>query len=231
MAHIKKKNITSSIAVLEKMNINELDPIEREEIIGHLQEIISEKVHTYLKGQRIKVDFNPNQSTWKLIQKILYVAMEHGKEGQVAQYLVGAKLQLRFPDISVGNESYSTADDQLNRFGDFLIGDTVFHITVAPMPAVFEKCRKNLKQGYRVYLLVPDKKLIGTRQITETNELQNISVESIESFISQNIDELSTFSKDKLIEELKLLLETYNKRVDLIETDKSLMIEIPKNLK
>jgi hypothetical protein len=45
---------------------------------------------------------------------------QSGKDGPVAQYLVGAKLALRFPTEKIGNESYSTADVQLNRPGDFL---------------------------------------------------------------------------------------------------------------
>lgn len=55
-------------------------------------------------------------------------------------------------------------------------------------------------------------------------------MESIETFVSQNLDELSVFKKDELMSGLRRLLETYNERVDAVETDKSLMIDIPKNL-
>jgi len=234
MAHIKNKNINRSLAVLEETIIDELDPTEREEIIGHLQnlqKIISDKVTTYLKGQRIKVIFNPNLCLWSTISNILMMAREQGKEGQVAQYLVGAKLQVRFPEIAIGNESYSTADDQLGRHGDFLIGDTSFHVTVAPMAAVYEKCRKNIEQGFKVYLLVPGRRLSAAWQNAEDAGIeQQIAIEAIESFVSQNIDELSEFSKQKLSIEFKSLLETYNKRVDAIESDKSLLLEIPANL-
>ncbi len=57
-----------------------------------------------------------------------------------------------------------------------------------------------------------------------------IAVESIESFVSQNIDELSMFSSDGIADELRALLETSNRRVDAVENDKSLLIEFPPNL-
>jgi hypothetical protein len=157
-------------------------------------------------------------------------ARETGKEGPLAQHLVGAKLELRFPKIAIGNESYSTADDQLGRPGDFCIGDTAFHVTVAPMPALYEKCRKNVDDGFRVYLLVPDRTLSGARQNADLILPGKIAVESIESFVSQNIEELSDFSKQKLAAGFRQLIETYNKRVDVCEIDKSMLIELPKNL-
>ncbi|WP_134217370.1 DUF4928 family protein [Pelotomaculum sp. FP] len=87
---------------------------------------------------------------------------------------------------------------QLGRPGDFLVGDTAFHVTVAPMPAVYEKCKRNIEDGFRVYLLVPDRSLIGAKQNAETVAPGKITVESIEPFVGQNIEELSVFSKTLL---------------------------------
>ncbi len=58
------------------------------------------------------------------------------------------------------------------------------------MPAVFEKCRHNIAQGYHPYLLVTDKKLIGARQLAEQMCGSEITVESIETFVEHNINEL-----------------------------------------
>lgn len=58
--------------------------------------------------------------------ELLSAARETGKEGSVAKHLIGAKLEFRFPGVTVSNESYSTADDQLGRKGDFCLGDTFF---------------------------------------------------------------------------------------------------------
>jgi hypothetical protein len=98
------------------------------------------------------------------------------------------------------------------------------------MQPVFEKCRHNIQQGLKPFLLVPDSKLIGSRQIAEQTSLQQITVESIESFVSQNINEISNFDKGKLTTSFKELILIYNRRIDEVETDKSLMIELPANL-
>ena len=38
------------------------------------------------------------------------------------------------------------------RPGDFVVGDTAFHVTVSPMPPVLDKCEANLRNGYRSML-------------------------------------------------------------------------------
>lgn len=62
------------------------------------------------------------------------------------------------------------------------------------------------------------------------NHTGRISVRSIEDFVSQNLDELFALSDGDLISGFRRLLEVYNERVDRVETDKSLLIEIPRNL-
>ena len=54
-----------------------------------------------------------------------------------------------------------------------------------------------------------------------------VSVESIESFVSQNIEELSDFDGKKVPQGMRSLLETYNERLAEVETDLSLQVEIP----
>ena len=161
---------------------------------------------------------------------MLAAARETGKEGPVAQHLVGAKLQIRFPAMTISNESYSTADDQLGRPGDFYVGDTAFHVTVAPMNPVYEKCKLNLQDGLRVYLLVPNRILAAARENASSLLDGKAPFESIESFVSQNIEEISEFSIKNLSKGFRILIEEYNRRVDGIETDKSMLIDVPKNL-
>ncbi|MGH9690037.1 MAG: DUF4928 family protein, partial [Candidatus Acidiferrales bacterium] len=95
---------------------------------------------------------------------------------------------------------------------------------------VIEKCKTNLEAGRRAYLLVPDDLLIGTRQNAELLAQGRIAVESIESFVGQNIEELSTFSLGQIAERFRRLLELYNHRVNEVESDKSMLIELPPNL-
>ena len=78
--------------------------------------------------------------------------------------------------------------------------------------------------------LVPDAKLAASRQMAEEFCHGHIAVESLESFVSQNMDELSGFNGTLLKDKLGKLIHLYNQRVDAVEVDKSLMIELPSNI-
>jgi len=216
--------------VIQRTSLERLSLEDRTVVLTELQNILVNKVREYDSRQRLTIVYEPAQSTRQFIQDLLSVAREHGKEGPVAEYIVGAKLQLRFHDLEVRNVSFSTADTQSGEPGDFSIADTVFHVTVAPMLPVYEKCKSNLDQGMRVYLLVPERVVFGTRQNVEGIIPGRIGVEAIESFAAQNLDELGSFSSAGLRNELLKLLVMYNKRVDAVDLDKSMLIEIPKNL-
>lgn len=225
------RDISTMLLALQSAHLENLAAHERTRILEKLQAFLVDKVRDFHNRQRLKLTYDPRKSTWYSINDLLNLAREVGKEGPVAQYLVGAKLQLRFPNMEISNESFSTADDQLGRYGDFHINDTVFHVTVSPMTGVYEKCKQNLANGLRVFLLVPEKVRQAAKQNAEAVAPEKITVEAIESFVAQNIDELSGFSHKQLIDGFRRLLETYNARVDRAENDKSFLVEIPRNLR
>ena len=224
-------DIANMLNALASAGLDKLALGERGVILGDLQGFLVEKVREFHGRQRLKVSYDSSKSTRQAIGDLLSNVREAGKGGQVAQYLVGAKLQLRFPEDQIGNESYSTADEQLGRPGDFLVGDTAFHVTVAPMSGVYDRCKQNLNDGYRTFLLVPENSTIGARQNAEATAPGQIAVESIESFVAQNVEELFSFSKNEISRGFRRLLETYNERVDAVEADKSVLVEIPPNLR
>jgi nitrogen regulatory protein PII len=202
----------------------------RNAILDDFQGITFKKVKDFFSRRKIEVSFNPNESTRQLVRKILDAAKTRNKQGQVAQYLVGAKLQLRYPDRKVENQSASTADDQSGRYGDFQVEDTVFHVTISPMPLLVDKCRSNLAKGLMVYVIVPETKLSDLRQELEESGAGQVMVTSIEAFVSQNLDEIASFSRSDLRLTLRSLFDLYNSRVQQVETDNSLLLEVPKNL-
>lgn len=217
--------------LLKELNLEDIPKNDRIEYLTAFQAYLVDRVRDFHNRQKIKLVFDAKFSTWQIIRNLLEEAKREGKAGFVAQHLVGAKLQLRFPELNVSNESASTADKPTNRQGDFFIGNTVFHVTVVPMQAVFEKCKLNIIEGYKVYLLIPDSKLVGARQMGEEFCNGQAAIESLESFVSQNIEEISFFENGELKSNLKKLVDIYNHRVDAVEIDKSLMIELPVNLK
>jgi hypothetical protein len=209
-----------------------LSAVERANVADALQRWLAENpVQQYFDRQQIEVEISLEKPGAQIVADILEAADVKNQGGAVAQHLVGAKLSLRYPHIEIENYSYTTADQQLGRPGDFVIGDTVFHVTVAPMPAVVEKCGQNIRNGYRAMLLMTESKTPAARAMAETAGLQNrIGIASIESFVGQNVEEMGEFGKTKLAANIQALLNKYNERVEQAETDLWLLIEIPKNL-
>ena len=205
-----------------------LDESERFDVLSAFQLFLVDRIREFFDRQKVKLVFDSRLSTWQIIHNLIKSASK--KAGYVVQHLVGAKLELRFPDIAISNESGSTADAPTNRGGDFTIGNTVFHVTMSPKSQLFDKCLQNLREGLKVYLIVPDSLLAGTRQLANQFCSGQIAVESIESFLSQNIDEISIFKSDHLKKSLVSLINIYNRRVMDAEVDMSLMIELPSNL-
>jgi Domain of unknown function (DUF4928) len=177
--------IRDLLRCLDAAQLASLPTENRVGILDHLQQFLVDKVREYHGRERIKPVFNRSETTRQFIDGLLEKAKEVGKRGPVAQHLVGAKLALRFPEANVRNESFSAADDQSGQPGDFHLGDTVFHVTVAPSRGHYDKCKVNLQHGRRVYLLVCDDQLIGTRQIIQQEAPGQVTVESVESFVAQ----------------------------------------------
>lgn len=223
-------DIKGMLDAIRRTGLADLPQDERIAVLILYQAFLVERIREYYNQQRLAMAYDPSRITRLIIRDLLTTAGSAGKAGPVAQHLVGAKLDLRFPDCDIEHASYSTADQPRNAPGDFLVGSTAFHVTVSPMPAVYEKCKRNLADGFRVLLLVPDSLLQGTRQNADLAAEGRIAVEAIESFVSQNIEELACFKDDHLKSGLRRLLEQYNALVDRVETDKSLMIEIPPRL-
>ena len=221
------KNLESLLDRLSIAGLNELSPEDRDVELEKMQIFLVERARDKFNAEKLSFEYRRDTTSRELIGAILESADQRRKSGDVAQYLVGAKLALRFPDLDIRNSAASAADQQTDERGDFEINDCVFHVTVAPNSGHYDKCKTNLADGLRVFLLVPDRILAGTRQNAELAITGRVSVESIESFVSQNIEELSEFASEKVSHNIRLLLETYNERLSRVESDLSLQIKIP----
>ncbi|NUT47703.1 MAG: DUF4928 family protein [Saccharothrix sp.] len=186
----------------------------------------------FFAKERIKAEIRYDKPARVTVKAILEAANANGGNtaGAVAQHLVGAKLALRFPDVEINNESYTTADQQTDRPGDFHVGDTAIHVTMRPVSSLFEtRCLHNINHGYRPRVLVPESDVAGA-QLMAKNVSDRIAVQSIEDFVGTNVEEMAGFTADGVKSGLRSLLEKYNERVLDKEPDPGLLIEIPMNL-
>lgn len=221
------KNLTSLLEALSSSSIGDISPQNIDAELINMQRFLVEKARERFNAEKLSFEYRKDMTSRELIGLILESARKRRKSGEVAEYLVGAKLALRFSRYEIRNSAASAADVQTEENGDFQINDCVFHVTMSPNTGHYDKCQRNLADGLRVFLLVPDSILAGARQNMQLATAGRASVEAIESFVSQNIEELSDFEGQKVPYNMRRLLETYNERIAKVETDLSLQVMIP----
>jgi hypothetical protein len=185
----------------------------------------------YFDKQRITVDLDYNKPVASVVSDILKASAERSDKptGAVLQHLIGAKLQLRFPNVKIGSDRANAADLHTDREGDFQVGTTAFHVTTAPMEKLISRCVENKRAGYRPVILTLESKVIAARQMADNVGMsEQIAVQAAETFIGNNIEEIAIYDGDKIREGLARLIRTYNVRINTIEIDKSLMIDEPR---
>jgi len=218
--------------VLNSTQVYGSEPVNTSDISFQLEAFFTKCVRIdYFDKQRIAVDIDHTKPISAVVNDILKAAAERSDKptGAVLQHLIGAKLQLRFPDEKIGMDRANAADLHTDREGDFQVGTTAFHVTTAPMEKLISRCIENKRAGYRPIILTLESKVLAARQMADNVSMsEQISVLAAETFIGNNIEEISIYDGDKIREGLARLIRTYNKRIENIEVDKSLMIEEPR---
>lgn len=204
---------------------------QREILADELQRYFVRCVQAdYFDKKRIEVDIDCEKPVSSVVADILQAAKDRSDQptGVVAQHLVGAKLELRFPDLEVGRDKANAADLQTDRQGDFQLGNTAFHVTVAPAAKLADRARENLRQGFRPVMLVPESSVQFAIGLFESEGLGGkVSVQSIETFVGTNVEEMGLFDSSLIRPGVARLVKRYNERIRECETDQSLQIEEP----
>lgn len=189
-------------------------------------ETLVQHAKDWLERQHLKVNCDRQLSPDAWIGNILLEAKGRSG-GKVEQHLVGAKLERRHPDIEIPNNPGNAGDAQTGRAADFVVGTTAYHVTAAPGSAVLQKCKANLQAGLHPVLLVPGNQVDKARHIAEDQGIRSrTSIFAIEDFIGVNIVELSKGENRQFASELRSIIAAYNRRLEEVETDLSLKIEI-----
>lgn len=163
----------------------------------------------------------------ELVASLLEQAERHDA-GVVAHHLVGAKLALRYPARRIPARSHTAADQQPDLPGDYQVGDTAFHVTIAPGSNVIRRCRQNIKQGLRPWILVRGSEQERARRLLRDACLEaKVGLTSIEQFVGQNLEELACFSTVGIQSIIRSFVGEYNRRIQTAERDQArLKIEL-----
>lgn len=199
---------------------------ERERVLLTGAGKLAQLAHAWLGRQHLRVNCDRQHSPIAWIESILNQAKGRSG-GRVEQHLVGAKLERRFPTATIPNNPGHAGDAQTGRAGDFSLGTTVYHVTAAPARAVIEKCGANLAAGLHPVLLVPRDAVTKAVHVAEDVGLdKRITIVGIEDFVALNIVEMSEGKDADFVSTLSEIVAAYNRRLDEVETDMSLKIEI-----
>jgi hypothetical protein len=151
----------------------------------------------------------------------LLQAEEKAKSGDVAQYLVGAKLALRFKrDIPIHPANKSDRKsffDKGAKLGDFEIENAVIEVAIGlPDPKHLEQVAEILDNSDAEVWLLTRADRVGTwrSEIKGADDVdgKRIVVTSVEAFVGQNITELAEFSAKGKATQLASLFDLYNSK-------------------
>lgn len=191
---------------------------QRDHIISHAQNVLAKPLRDIMEQEPLEARIKA-RSAEAVIHDILLQADEKGKSGDVAQYLVGAKLALRFereiPVHPANKGDRKSRSDQDAKLGDFEIENAVIEVAVGPAD------EKHLEQvaeildttDAEVWLLTrADRVAAWKNEIERTDDIDDkrIVVTSVEAFVGQNITELAEFSAKGKVTHLQALFDLYN---------------------
>jgi Domain of unknown function (DUF4928) len=205
--------------------VEEVPEIRERELIAATAILVAE-AHKWLSKQPIKINCDRQLSPSLWISSILEKARGRSR-GIVEQHLIGAKLQKRHPSIGISNQPSHAGDFQTKRSGDFSIDSTSYHITATDGKEAVQRCKENVESGIHPVLLVPKQFLERAKLRAENAEiLARITVLSIEDFVVQNLIEMSNAQARDYFSVLQDIIIEYNRRLEEVETDMSLKIEL-----
>jgi len=149
-----------------------------------------------------------------------------GVKGRVAEHLVGATLQLRFPALSFAPHSppaYAPAAQD----ADFTLSGVSLSVRMLADKRVLRECAHDLEPGNFAMLLVPRDQEERARFLAVHGHLQDkVMVLSIEDFVSLDVIHLAIEQKASPFSVMMQIVDLYNERLSQVETDQSLRIEL-----
>lgn len=188
----------------------------------------------YFNTEPFKLNHDTSRTFAVVIRNLLDQAIERQKKapgktyaGAMLQHLVGAKLTLALPKLTIGHNGASVADTVSARSGDFVIDNSIIHCTTAPGEALIKKCVANLQAGQRPIILTIARQMGAAEGLAETYGIDGrVEIMDAVQFLAANLYELSLFQAVDQRPTVVKLIEQYNQIVSEHEADASLRIAV-----
>jgi len=193
---------------------------EQSTIIDAAQSPFAQAMHQILEQDPLQARVK-GRSAVAVVKELLDQADEKGKAGDVAQYLVGAKLMLRLgieiPVHQANKGDRKSRSDESPRLGDFEVGDAIIEVALGlPDEKHVQQIEDALDDPNKEVWLLTKADRVGAwlteLEHIEATALRRVVVDSVERFVGQNIAELSSFGVKAKAVKLQELFSLYNER-------------------
>ncbi len=184
------------------------------ELLTHMQTQASARLAQIGESAPLIVRYDKGTAV-AVIADLLDQAQSKRRAKDVAEYLVGAKLQLRFGERCVTPKNVNTPSG--TNLADFRVGNTAIEVTIAERPdrahmdqlaTIISDTRLEVwfltRQSARALWQAEIDKKFGVRA-------GRIAVVDIESFVGQNITEMGRFQEQGVREQLSRLFRQYSR--------------------
>ena len=193
---------------------------EQMALIDEAQAVFATLIRGILEQEPLEARLK-GRSAEAVIRDILKQAEAKGKAGDVAQYLVGAKLMLRLgreiPVVGSNLGDRRSRGDVRARTGDFEIENATIEVAIGlPDEKHLSQVVEALEDTDReVWLLARHDRVASWQhelQEFEGVDAKRVVVAAVESFVGQNISEMGEFSVKGKASQLQELFTLYNER-------------------
>ena len=184
----------------------------------------------YNKPFILKLDTSSSFQT--VIQNLLDQAKNRKKQANdlsyqdiVLKHLIGAKLELKLPELNISHKSFTLTNPCSVEDVDFLINESILHIVYAPDEDLIRKCKHNLEMELKPIVFTIGDGVIATKELASyAGILSRIDIIDASEFLAANLHILSVFKTSSHSPILFKLIEIYNRIITTHETDPSLRI-------
>lgn len=206
--------------LVAELNFATMKQAAQGELIDAAQATLASILRSILEQEPLEARIK-GRSAEAVIRDILKQAEAKGKSGDVAQYLVGAKLMLRLKreiDVVGSNKGdRRSRSDQNARTGDFEIENATIEVAVGlPDEKHIAQVAEALEDADKeVWLLTRHDRVATWRNELSTTDgidMRRVVIASVESFVGQNITEMGEFSAKGKATRMADLFKLYNER-------------------
>lgn len=200
---------------LESCGFPSMNPSQREALLNMVEAVAAERLQIINEGKPLIARYNIG-TVVAVVADILDQAQEKNRAKDVAQYLVGAKLQLKYGKGAVQPKNVNTPNR--DEPADFHIGNAAIEVTVSPPdPRHLNQVTRILgNTGMDVWLLVraiDREKWQNSIDATIAGQLRGrVVVTDLETFLGQNVSEIGKFEPTLIAATLTELFKVYNER-------------------